>query len=69
MSKLRRINVVIPEDLYQDLKEIAKKKGTMTSVFKHALCLEKWFNEVIEDDGVVCSKKGNHITIIDFPWS
>ena len=51
-SVAREIEVVISDEAYEALQEIAERRGiTVADALKEALALEKWYLETKEDGG------------------
>ena len=68
-QKNRRINAYVPNEVYEQLALIAKRRGvTMTEVLRHALGLEKWFFDTHEEGGKICVERNDKLYEVVFPW-
>jgi predicted DNA-binding protein len=62
MANVHRVNVNFSEDAYEQLTELAERKGkTVSDLLRDAIALERWFDEtnregsrvLVERDGKV----------------
>ena len=62
MANVHRVNVNFSEDAYDELTELAQRKGkTVSDLLRDAIALERWFDEtkregsrvLVERDGKV----------------
>jgi predicted metal-dependent RNase len=55
-----RINIILDDDTFEELKDLAKsKKKNMSETLRDALALEKWFNDTRAKGGRILVEQGS----------
>lgn len=71
-EKSVRVNIILSQELHIMLMRIADRQGVkVTEVIRHALSLERWFNDdVLDTDSVLARKSAKgEVFEVDIPYA
>jgi hypothetical protein len=62
MANLHRVNVNFSEEAYDELTDLAQRRGkTVSDLLRDAIALERWFDETKRDGGRVLVERDGHV--------
>ena len=69
MTESKRLNVVLPISIFQQLEKIAKDKQlSLTSVIRHAISLELWYSDVKNKQCGIITEREEQFYEVDLPY-
>lgn len=68
---MERLNINLSKEVSDEIKEMCQKRScNMTEFVKHAISLEKWFQEILNNGDKLLVKRGRTTyEIMNWPWS